>query len=164
MKSYPVCCKTSTPFAFARRPFTIRVENVSEIAQKEFIELITYQPCSKNDFSSMSVTKFRITCLQFCLRSCCACFFLFHQQRYLGLPIGTFVEQAFQVSWLSNRKTEVDSLQKMICVKLLRRLLQIFLFWRTRRTAFPLTLFGFCNCNNFVVVPTPMTANFTSTA
>ena len=52
-----------TPFALARSPFTIRVEDVPENAQEEFIELIT-SDAAKNDFSSMSITKFWIKCLQ----------------------------------------------------------------------------------------------------
>ncbi|XP_076803440.1 zinc finger BED domain-containing protein 5-like [Clavelina lepadiformis] len=52
-----------TPFALARSPFTIRVEDVPENAQEEFIELIT-SDAAKTDFSSMSVTKFWIKSLQ----------------------------------------------------------------------------------------------------
>ena len=51
------------PFALARSPFTIRVEDVPENAQEEFIELIT-SDAAKTDFSSMSVTKFWIKSLQ----------------------------------------------------------------------------------------------------
>ena len=46
-----------TPFALVRSSFTIRVEDVPENAQEEFIELIT-SDAAKIDFSSMSVTKF----------------------------------------------------------------------------------------------------------
>ena len=46
-----------TPFSLARSPFTIRVEDVPENAQEEFIELIT-SDAAKTYFSSMSVTKF----------------------------------------------------------------------------------------------------------
>ena len=46
-----------TPFVLTRSPFTIRVEDVPENAQEEFIELIT-SDAAKTDFSSMSVTKF----------------------------------------------------------------------------------------------------------
>ena len=52
-----------TPFALARSPFTIRVEEVHENAQEEFIELIT-SDAAKIYFSSMSVTKFWIKSLQ----------------------------------------------------------------------------------------------------
>ena len=52
-----------TPFALARSPFTIRVEDVPENAQEEFIELIT-SDAAKTDFSSMSDTKFWIKSLQ----------------------------------------------------------------------------------------------------
>ena len=47
--------KTVTPFALARGPFTIRAENVSETAQKEFIELITSH-AAQYDVSFMSVS------------------------------------------------------------------------------------------------------------
>ena len=52
-----------TPFALARSSFTIRVEDVPENAQEEFIELIT-SDAAKTDFSAMSVTKFWINSLQ----------------------------------------------------------------------------------------------------
>ena len=52
-----------TPFALARSPFTIRVEDVPESAQEEFIELIA-SVAAKTDISSMSVTKFWIKGLQ----------------------------------------------------------------------------------------------------
>ena len=52
-----------TPFALARSPFTIRVEDVLENAQEEFIELIS-SDAAKTDFSSMSVTIFGIKSLQ----------------------------------------------------------------------------------------------------
>ena len=52
-----------TPFALARSPFTIRIEDVPENAQEELIELITIH-AAKTDFSSMSVTKFWIKSLQ----------------------------------------------------------------------------------------------------
>ena len=51
-----------TPFALARSPFTIRVEDIPENTQ-EFIELITID-AAKTYFSSMSVTKFWIKSLQ----------------------------------------------------------------------------------------------------
>ena len=56
-----------TPFALARSPFTIKVEDVPENAQEELIELIT-------SISSISVTKFWIKSLQSypILRSHCA--------------------------------------------------------------------------------------------
>ena len=106
MKSYPVCCKTVTPFALARRPFTIRVENVSETAQKEFIELITSH-AAQNDFSSVSVTKFWINCVISCSaldRVAPPSLSIFQQPRYL-------CETDFRACWLSNLNTEiVDSL------------------------------------------------------
>ncbi|KAM4807621.1 zinc finger BED domain-containing protein 5-like [Rhinophrynus dorsalis] len=52
-----------TPFALARSPFTVKIEDVPENAQEEFIDLIT-SDAAKNDFSSMSVNKFWIKCLQ----------------------------------------------------------------------------------------------------
>ena len=52
-----------TPFALARSPFTIRVEDVAENAQEEFIELIT-SDAAKTDVSSMSATRFWIKSLQ----------------------------------------------------------------------------------------------------
>ena len=52
-----------TPFSLARSPFTIRVEDVPENAQEEFIELIT-SDAAKTDFSSMSATRFWIKSLQ----------------------------------------------------------------------------------------------------
>ncbi|XP_039175589.1 SCAN domain-containing protein 3-like [Crotalus tigris] len=52
-----------TPFAFARSPFTVNVENVPETAQEEFIELIN-SDAAKTDFSTIPVTKFWIKCLQ----------------------------------------------------------------------------------------------------
>ncbi|KAM5219559.1 zinc finger BED domain-containing protein 5-like [Hipposideros larvatus] len=52
-----------TPFALARSPFTVKVEDVSETAQEEFIELIN-NDAARTDFSTMSVTKFWIKCLQ----------------------------------------------------------------------------------------------------
>ncbi|KAM5251205.1 zinc finger BED domain-containing protein 5-like [Hipposideros larvatus] len=51
-----------TPFAPARSPFTVKVEDVSETAQKEFIEL--NNDAARTDFSTMPVTKFWIKCLQ----------------------------------------------------------------------------------------------------
>ena len=53
----------NTPFALARSPFTIKVEDVPENAQEEFIKLTT-SDATKTDFSSMSVTKFWIKSLQ----------------------------------------------------------------------------------------------------
>ena len=52
-----------TPFALARSPFTIRVEDVPENAQEELSELIS-SDAAKINFSSMSVTKFWIKSLQ----------------------------------------------------------------------------------------------------
>ena len=54
---------SDTQFSLDRSPFTIRVEDVPENAQEEFIELIT-NDAAKTDFSSMSVTKFWIKSLQ----------------------------------------------------------------------------------------------------
>nr|XP_056706361.1 zinc finger BED domain-containing protein 5-like [Euleptes europaea] len=51
------------PFALARSPFTVKVEDVPETAQEEFIELIN-SDAAKTDFSTMPVTKFWIKCLQ----------------------------------------------------------------------------------------------------
>nr|XP_008103991.1 PREDICTED: SCAN domain-containing protein 3 isoform X1 [Anolis carolinensis]XP_008103992.1 PREDICTED: SCAN domain-containing protein 3 isoform X1 [Anolis carolinensis]XP_008103993.1 PREDICTED: SCAN domain-containing protein 3 isoform X1 [Anolis carolinensis]XP_008103994.1 PREDICTED: SCAN domain-containing protein 3 isoform X1 [Anolis carolinensis]XP_008103995.1 PREDICTED: SCAN domain-containing protein 3 isoform X1 [Anolis carolinensis]XP_008103997.1 PREDICTED: SCAN domain-containing protei len=51
-----------TPFALARSPFTVRVEDVPETAQKEFIEFIN-SDAVRTDFSRMPVTKFWIKCL-----------------------------------------------------------------------------------------------------
>ena len=53
----------NTPFALARCRFTVKVENVPENAQEEFIELIISNS-AKTDFSSMSATKFWIKRLQ----------------------------------------------------------------------------------------------------
>ncbi|KII66336.1 hypothetical protein RF11_14227 [Thelohanellus kitauei] len=44
---------TDTPFALARSQFTVKVEDVSEISQEEFIELIN-SDVAKTDFSSIS--------------------------------------------------------------------------------------------------------------
>ena len=52
-----------TSIALASSPFTIRVEDVPENAQEEFIELITSN-APKTNYSSMSVTKFWIKSLQ----------------------------------------------------------------------------------------------------
>nr|KAF6369003.1 hypothetical protein mMyoMyo1_010410 [Myotis myotis] len=52
-----------TPFALARSPFTVKVEDVPETAQEEFIELIN-NDTARTDFSTMPVTKFWIKCLQ----------------------------------------------------------------------------------------------------
>nr|KAF6492381.1 hypothetical protein HJG59_009586 [Molossus molossus] len=52
-----------TPFAVARSPFTVKVEDVPEKAQEEFIELIN-SDAVRTDFSIMPVTKFWIKCLQ----------------------------------------------------------------------------------------------------
>ncbi|XP_040275677.1 protein ZBED8-like [Bufo bufo] len=48
-----------TPFALARSPFTVKVEDVPETAQEEFIELIN-NDAARTDFSTMPVTKFWI--------------------------------------------------------------------------------------------------------
>ena len=42
-----------SPFTLARSPFTIKVEDVPENAQEEFIELITSDEEKKTEFSSM---------------------------------------------------------------------------------------------------------------
>ncbi|XP_054573034.1 LOW QUALITY PROTEIN: zinc finger BED domain-containing protein 5-like, partial [Eptesicus fuscus] len=52
-----------TPFALARSPVTVKVEDVPETAQEEFIELIN-NDAVRTDFSTMPVTKFWIKCLQ----------------------------------------------------------------------------------------------------
>ncbi|XP_034288737.2 protein FAM200B [Pantherophis guttatus] len=52
-----------TPFAFARSPFTVKVEDVPETAQEEFIELINSN-AARTDFTTMPVTKFWIKYLQ----------------------------------------------------------------------------------------------------
>ncbi|KAK1346652.1 hypothetical protein QTO34_000512, partial [Cnephaeus nilssonii] len=52
-----------TPFALARSPFTVKVEDVPETVQEEFIELIN-SDAARTDFSTMPVTKFWIKCLQ----------------------------------------------------------------------------------------------------
>ena len=51
------------PFALTRSPFTVKIEDVPETSQEEFIELIN-SDAANNDFSSMSVTQFWIKCLQ----------------------------------------------------------------------------------------------------
>ena len=63
-----------TPFALARSPFTIRVEDVHENAQEEFIELITsdaqkliFLQCLLPNFGSRVCGH-----ILFCLRSHCA--------------------------------------------------------------------------------------------
>ncbi|XP_040275778.1 protein ZBED8-like [Bufo bufo] len=52
-----------TPFVLARSPFTVKVEDVPETAQEEFIELIN-NDAARTDFSTMPVTKFWIKHLQ----------------------------------------------------------------------------------------------------
>ncbi|XP_015685817.1 protein ZBED8-like, partial [Protobothrops mucrosquamatus] len=52
-----------TPFALARSPFTVKVENVPGTAQEEFIDLIN-SDAARTDFSTMPVTKFWIKCLE----------------------------------------------------------------------------------------------------
>ncbi|XP_034277935.1 zinc finger BED domain-containing protein 5-like isoform X1 [Pantherophis guttatus] len=52
-----------TPFALARSPFTVKIEDVPETAQEEFIELIN-SDAARTDFATMPVTKFWIQCLQ----------------------------------------------------------------------------------------------------
>ncbi|XP_048344945.1 protein ZBED8-like isoform X2 [Sphaerodactylus townsendi] len=52
-----------TPFALASSPFTVKIEDVPETAQEEFIELIN-SDAARTDFSTMPVTKFWIKCLQ----------------------------------------------------------------------------------------------------
>ncbi|XP_070270292.1 LOW QUALITY PROTEIN: protein FAM200C [Myotis yumanensis] len=51
------------PFALARSSFTVKVEDVPETAQEEFIKLIN-NDAARTDFSTMPVTKFWIKCLQ----------------------------------------------------------------------------------------------------
>lgn len=51
------------PFALARRPFTVRAEDVPETAQEEFIRL-TNSDAARADFSTMPVTQFWVKCLQ----------------------------------------------------------------------------------------------------
>ena len=53
----------ATPFALARSPFTVKVEDAPENAQEEFIELIN-SDAAKTDFSSKSISQFWIGCLQ----------------------------------------------------------------------------------------------------
>ena len=110
-----------TSFALASSPFTIRVEDVPENAQEEFIELITSNApkqiilqCQLPNLGSRLCSH-----ILFCLR-----FFLFQQH--------TFVKQAFQACWSSNLNTGADLLQKMICVVLLQRLLRGFQIWQER--------------------------------
>ncbi|XP_070599912.1 protein FAM200C-like [Erythrolamprus reginae] len=50
------------PFALARSPFTVNVEDVPETAQEEFIELIN-SDAARTDFATMPVTKFWVKCL-----------------------------------------------------------------------------------------------------
>ncbi|CAJ0945397.1 unnamed protein product, partial [Ranitomeya imitator] len=52
-----------TPFALARSPFTVKVEDVPETAQEEFIDLIN-NDAARTDFSTMPLTKFWIKSLQ----------------------------------------------------------------------------------------------------
>ncbi|KII70949.1 SCAN domain-containing protein 3 [Thelohanellus kitauei] len=71
MKTFSNACRrniffqnlTHTPFALARRLFTIKVEDVLEISQEEFIELIK-NDVDTTDFSSMSISKFWTKCLK----------------------------------------------------------------------------------------------------
>nr|XP_021512928.1 protein ZBED8-like [Meriones unguiculatus] len=51
------------PFALARSPFTVNVEDVPETAQGEFTELMN-SDAARTDFSTMPVTNFWIKCLQ----------------------------------------------------------------------------------------------------
>ena len=69
----------NTPFALARSPFTIKVEDVLENAQKEFIELIIsdatkliFLQCQLPNFGSRVCSH-----ILFCLRSHCAFYFYF---------------------------------------------------------------------------------------
>ena len=101
-----------TQFALARSPFTIKVEDVPENAQEEFIELIT-SDAAKTDFSSMLVTKFWIKSLQ-------------------SYPVLSEIALRLILQILSNLNTGADLLQNMICVVLLQRLLQGFQMWRER--------------------------------
>ena len=101
-------------------------------------------PLSPQVFIDPSPQLFAVISCSFLDRVTPASLFIFQQHRYL-------CETYFQACWLSNLNIEVvDSLQKMICVKLLRRLLQIFLIWQKISPAFPLTLLGICNSNNFL--------------
>ncbi|KAM7053597.1 uncharacterized protein WM277_006691 isoform 1-T1 [Molossus nigricans] len=52
-----------TPCALARSPLTVKVEDVPETAQEEFIEFIN-SDALRTDFSTMPITKFWIQCLQ----------------------------------------------------------------------------------------------------
>ena len=52
-----------TPFALTRSPFTVKIEEVSENAQEEFIELIT-SDIAKHDFSTLLFMKFWVKCLK----------------------------------------------------------------------------------------------------
>ncbi|XP_052611518.1 protein ZBED8-like isoform X1 [Peromyscus californicus insignis] len=51
------------PFALARSPFTVRVEDVPKTAQEEFIDLLN-SDAARIDFSTLPVTQFWIKCLQ----------------------------------------------------------------------------------------------------
>ncbi|XP_007648258.1 zinc finger BED domain-containing protein 5 [Cricetulus griseus] len=51
------------PFALARSPFTVNVEDIPEPAQEEFIELVN-SDAARTDFSTLPVTQFWIKCLQ----------------------------------------------------------------------------------------------------
>ena len=93
MKSYPVCCKTVAPFALARRPFTIRVENISETAQN-WVHWTHYQPCSRKWF--FSCVSYKMLDHLFAVISCSA----WERVLCLLLPsnnIGTFVKQTFKL-------------------------------------------------------------------
>ncbi|XP_036027915.1 protein ZBED8-like [Onychomys torridus] len=51
------------PFALARSPFTVRVEDVPKTAQEEFVDLLN-SDAARIDFSTLPVTQFWIKCLQ----------------------------------------------------------------------------------------------------
>ncbi|KAL6046540.1 hypothetical protein STEG23_018200 [Scotinomys teguina] len=51
------------PFALARSPFTVRVEDVPQTVQEEFIDLLS-SDAARIDFSTLPVTQFWIKCLQ----------------------------------------------------------------------------------------------------
>ncbi|XP_075833987.1 protein FAM200C-like isoform X1 [Microtus pennsylvanicus] len=53
----------AVPFALARSPFTVRVEDVPETAQEEFVRLINSEAV-RADFSALPLTRFWVKCLQ----------------------------------------------------------------------------------------------------
>ena len=135
-----------TPFALARSPFAIRVEDVPENAQEEFIELIT-SDAAKTDLSSMSVTKFWIKRWQ-------SYPVLSEITLRLILPFPTtyLCETGFssllviKSKYRSRLVAENDVLCSCKdCSKDFRS------GEKEASTPFSLTLFGFCNFNFFVV-------------